>query len=80
MNNTLRIIAEWDEEASVWVAQSENVPGLVAEADTIPALITKLQVLVPEMLEENGNISAGHGEIPFVVQASIMSVAPAHAQ
>jgi hypothetical protein len=32
------------------------------------------------MLEENGNISAGHGEIPFVVQASSMSVAPAHAQ
>ena len=27
--------AVWDAEAKVWVAQSENIPGLATEADTI---------------------------------------------
>jgi hypothetical protein len=28
------IRAQWDSEAGVWVAESEDVPGLVAEADS----------------------------------------------
>jgi predicted RNase H-like HicB family nuclease len=46
--------AEWDDEASVWVASSEDVPGLVTEAPTLEALVEKLRVMVPEMLELNG--------------------------
>ncbi len=46
--------AEWDAEANVWVATSEDVPGLVTEADTLEALDLKLKVLVPELLEANG--------------------------
>lgn len=30
--------AEWDEEARVWVATSDDVPGLVTEADTVEDL------------------------------------------
>jgi len=44
----------WDGEAGVWVATSEDVPGLVAEADSIDALSDKLEVLVPELLLVNG--------------------------
>ena len=43
----------WDAEASVWVATSDDVPGLVTEAATIPELTGKLRVLIPELLEEN---------------------------
>lgn len=45
--------AEWDSHARVWVASSEDVPGLVTEADNIEALDAKLQAMVPELLELN---------------------------
>jgi len=48
------IRAQWDSEAGVWVAQSEDVPGLVAEADSPNVLIQKLRTLIPELLELNG--------------------------
>lgn len=47
------LLAEWDGEAGVWVATSEDVPGLVTEAETVEALMEKLRVLVPELLELN---------------------------
>jgi predicted RNase H-like HicB family nuclease len=52
------VSAEWDEEASVWVATSDDVPGLVTKAGTLDGLIEKLRVMVPEMLELNGVLSA----------------------
>lgn len=57
------IHAEWDDEAEVWVATSDDVPGLVAESETIEALVLKLKVLVPELLEANG--IAANGDVPF---------------
>lgn len=46
--------AQWDTEAGVWVAESEDVPGLVAEADSPNVLVQKLRTLIPELLELNG--------------------------
>jgi predicted RNase H-like HicB family nuclease len=43
----------WDGEAGVWVAESDDVPGLVAEAPTPAELEGKLKLLVPELLELN---------------------------
>jgi predicted RNase H-like HicB family nuclease len=60
---SLFIRAEWDSEASVWVATSDDVPGLVAEADTEEALLAKLHVLIPELLDANGYPDGG--EVPF---------------
>jgi predicted RNase H-like HicB family nuclease len=61
--NKLRVTAFWDDEAKVFVAESADVPGLVAEAESPDALIRKLQVLIPELLDLNGY---AHGEeIPF---------------
>ena len=48
------ILAQWDSEADVWVAESEDVPGLVAEADSPNVLAKKLRILIPELLELNG--------------------------
>jgi hypothetical protein len=48
------ILAQWDAEAGVWVAESEDVPGLVAEADSPNGLVYKLRTLIPELLELNG--------------------------
>lgn len=48
------VLARWDSEAGVWVAESEDVPGLVAEAESPNALLQKLQIRIPELLELNG--------------------------
>jgi len=47
------VLAQWDSDAGVWVAESEDVPGLVAEADSPNGLAQKLRVLIPELLELN---------------------------
>ena len=54
MNRELTVTATWDAEASVWVAESEHVPGLVTEADSLEALVCKLRTLIPELLEATG--------------------------
>jgi len=51
---TLKVQALWDGEAGVWVAESDDVPGLATEAATLEELQAKPAVMVPELLEENG--------------------------
>ena len=51
------IRALWDGDAGVWVAESDDVPGLVAEADSPKVLVQKLRALIPELLELNGAVS-----------------------
>lgn len=53
MAEPLVVRAFWDEEAQVWVAESDDVPGLVAEAATFEELLRELETLVPELLELN---------------------------
>ena len=52
--SALTVRAEWDPAAGVWVAESDDVPGLVTEAETLERLVERLRVLVPELLELNG--------------------------
>lgn len=52
-STTYRASAGWDGEAGVWVATSEEVPGLATEAPTLEALTEKLRILIPELLEMN---------------------------
>ncbi len=68
--------AEWDAEAAVWVATSDDVPGLATGADTIEALIDKLKIVVPELLRENG-ISLPAGDVAFQLRAERMDHARA---
>jgi len=59
------IRAEWDDEALVWIATSDDVPGLATEAETMEGLIEKLKVMVPELLEANGQVI--EHEVPFEI-------------
>ncbi|HIJ20656.1 MAG TPA: DUF1902 domain-containing protein [Deltaproteobacteria bacterium] len=65
--------AEWDEEAKVWVATSDDVPGLVTEEATMEGLIRKLRAIVPELLEANG-FKMGE-EVPFELMTRRFEVA-----
>ena len=53
MNQLYYVRAQWDQEAKVWVASSDDVPGLATEADTTEALVQMLKTLIPELLELN---------------------------
>ncbi|MBR3587001.1 MAG: DUF1902 domain-containing protein [Oscillospiraceae bacterium] len=48
-----RIDFTWDNEASVWIATSKDVPGLVLESGSFDALIERVRYAVPELLELN---------------------------
>jgi hypothetical protein len=43
----------WDKEAAVWVATSDEVPGLVLEAGSLDALMERVRYAVPELLSLN---------------------------
>ena len=66
--------AVWDEEAAVWVATSDDVPGLVTEAETFEDLSRKVSELVPELLEANGVLPEGDDgmELPISIVAERM--------
>jgi hypothetical protein len=61
--------AMWDAEAAVWVAESEDVPGLVTEADNLELLVSKLKLMIPEMLEANGILPPNGDDVPFSLTA-----------
>ena len=50
MEYTINLI--WDKEAGVWVATSEDVKGLVLESGSLDALIERVKIAIPELLEE----------------------------
>ena len=56
------VYADWDSEAEVWVATSDDVPGLATEAPTIEVLAEKLRTVIPELLEANQLLANGQPE------------------
>jgi predicted RNase H-like HicB family nuclease len=71
-DRTYVVHATWDDEAKVWVAESEDVPGLVTEAKDLNALMDKLRVMVPELLELNGCLPKDHSpDVPIELIAKL---------
>jgi len=44
----------WDDEAAVWIAESDDIPGLVLESGSLDALIERVRFAIPEFMELNG--------------------------
>ncbi len=68
MTKSYIVSAIWDDEAKIWVAESDDVPGLATEAPTEEALVKKLEALVPELLELNRCLPAGEGTLEVVLR------------
>ena len=51
----ITVFANWDPDAKVWVATSDDVPGLATEAPTTELLVSKVELMIPELLELNNN-------------------------
>lgn len=43
----------WDNETSVWIATSKDIPGLVLESGSFDALMERVRFAIPELLELN---------------------------
>ena len=44
---------QWDDDACVWYAVNDSIP-LALESNSFDALIEKVKVAAPEILQENG--------------------------
>lgn len=45
----------WDGEAGVWIATSDDIPGLVLECGSFDALLERTRYAIPELLELNAS-------------------------
>lgn len=43
----------WDNESNVWIATSNDIPGLVLESGSFDALLERTRFAVPELLKLN---------------------------
>ena len=49
-----KINLRWDAEAAVWIATSNDVPGLVLESGSFDALLERVKQAVPDLIVLNG--------------------------
>lgn len=67
--------AEWDDEASVWVASSTDIDGLAAESPTLEGLRSKVLIMIGELIELN-DFHSDLPEIPVHILAGQTSKIP----
>ena len=56
--------ASWDDEAGVWVAVSDDVPGLAVEATSTDELEKELKAAIPLLLSLNCGDSVTPAQVP----------------
>jgi predicted RNase H-like HicB family nuclease len=65
------IILTWDDEASVWIAESQDLPGLILESDSFDTLVERVKTAVPELLELSGT---DHTQVKLHFKAECLAV------
>ena len=69
--NEYDIIFSWDDEASVWIAESNDLPGLILESNSFDELVEKVKIAVPELLELTGTI---HNQLKLHFKAERLAI------
>ena len=62
---SITVFAKWDPDAKVWVATSDDVPGLATEAPTTDSLRAKVEMMISELLELNNSADDVGPTIPL---------------
>ena len=79
---SIHVKAIWDEDAKVWVAQSEDIRGLATEASTVEELREKVLQMMQELLAMNGHpdLDMSLPEIPvhFMAEHCVRVANPSH--
>jgi hypothetical protein len=60
-----KISLTWDDEARVWIAESDDIPGLILENGSIDALVVQVKLAAVELLEISGQ---AHTNVPLHLQ------------
>lgn len=68
---TINVRAEWDDDAQVWFASSDDVHGLAVEAETLELLKPKVYGALQDLIELNG-LTFDEDEIPVHFMAEQM--------
>jgi len=61
----------WDDEASVWIAESQDLPGLILESKSFDTLVERVKKAVPELLELSGT---NHTQVKLHFKAECLAV------
>jgi len=74
MVDTRRILVDYDNDARVWWAESNDLPGLASEASTLDALFDRVAAVVPELLSASGGTIDQKVCLEFLVTRQIQAV------
>jgi len=66
VQRTARVVARWDPEGDVWVATSDDIPGLVLAGRSEKELVDKIGYTGLSLLE--ANVGANHGYDSFIIE------------
>lgn len=50
----------WDEDAGVWIATSDDIPGLVLESGSFDALLERIRFAAPELIALNNSVHSSY--------------------
>ena len=67
----ITVFLSWDEESSVWIAESQDMPGLILESGSFDALVERVKIAVPDLLESDG---AEHAQVKIHFKAERLAV------
>ena len=70
MDNVFKVEARWYED--MWVATSDDIPGLAVEARNLNEICDLLRVIIPELLEENYHLIE-QKNLPVILSAYLGS-------
>ena len=77
----IRVYVTWDPEAEVHSARSDDIPGLVVEADTLQEIVKMVSVLAPQLLQENAKFMENvtdTTDIPYHIIPEPFIINPSH--
>jgi hypothetical protein len=70
MTKEIHIDARWDDEVRVWIATSEDAPGLVVEAASWQTMIDEARIVLPDLLEMDSD-SARNVSLTFKAETHL---------
>lgn len=73
MTGKLVVTAEWDDEGEVWVATSDDIPGLVTQSKSLEGLLERVVSVAPELLEDNAHLLPGGRAPQGMIDVHIVS-------
>ena len=54
--NEYYIKLTWDDEVSVWIAESDDIPGLILESSSFDDLVERVKLAVPDLIGQNDKV------------------------